>query len=102
MNKLVYDDNGKLERLETWGGSTKHPDAVFYYKDFKKSPIVADEYSFWNIYQFIVECASKMTFPPHTYGMVRFANDYLTKEVAREDECSIEEARETLGIVSLS
>jgi hypothetical protein len=55
--------------LELWGASTKHPDSVFYYSDFKKSEWVDKRYQ---IPQWIWECASKLNWPMHVYGLTLF------------------------------
>ena len=56
-----YDENNKKDlTLEVWSSSTKHPDAKFYFSDFEKSMWVDDE---CQIFQWLLECASKMNFP---------------------------------------
>lgn len=58
--------------LELWGGSTKHPDSVFYFSDFKLCDWFdpQDQIAPW-----IFECASKMNFPIHSYCLARWACD---------------------------
>lgn len=58
--------------LELWGASTKHPDSVFYYSEFKLSP--------WcdKVHQtvpWILECASLLNLPYHSYALARWACD---------------------------
>lgn len=55
--------------LELWGASTKHPDSVFYFSDFKISE--------WfdridQIVPWIFECASKMNWPIHSYELAKW------------------------------
>ena len=56
--------------LELWGGSTKHPDSVFWFSDFKCSdwfePI--DQIVPW-----LLECASKLNFPYYSYTLAKWA-----------------------------
>ena len=63
-------------RLELWGASTKHPDSVFNMEDF--------EMAFWvdkndqeqidgQVFQWLLECASKLTFPPHAEELAKYA-----------------------------
>lgn len=56
--------------LECWGASTKHPDSIFYYSDFEKSAWVpaVDQVAPW-----LLECASKMSFPFHSMSLGLFA-----------------------------
>lgn len=56
--------------LELWGGSTKHPDSIFYFSDFNKT----DWIDYQNqIFQWILECASKLTLPVHAYYLTEWA-----------------------------
>ena len=59
--------------LELWGASTRHPDSMFYFSDFKKSEWV-DENA--QIFQWILECASKMNFPFHGYELAKYAMEF--------------------------
>ena len=69
---LYKNDNGDYV-LELWGGSTKHPDSVFHYSDWgDKSPYFDDEVQ---IYQWLLYCASKLSFPFHAKKLVDFANE---------------------------
>lgn len=59
----IMDENGHSDKtltLEVWGSSTKHPDAKFCFADFEKTPLFEEKYQ---IFQWLLECASKMTFP---------------------------------------
>lgn len=56
--------------LETWGASTKHPDAVFKFSEFKKCEFF-DSYT--QIVPWILECASKMMWPHHSCAMAQYA-----------------------------
>ena len=56
-----YDsDNKKDLTLEVWGGSTKYPDAKFYFSDFEKTEWVEEKHQ---VFQWLLECASKMRWP---------------------------------------
>lgn len=55
--------------LELWGGSTKHPDSVFHYSDFHRSPLCEENHPF-QIYQWVLQCASQLSFPPHALKLV--------------------------------
>ena len=46
--------------LEVWASSTKYPDAKFYFSDFNKSEWVVEKHQ---VFQWLLECASKMRFP---------------------------------------
>lgn len=61
--------------LELWGGSTKHPDSIFHFSEFQKSDWVSEEES--QIFQWILECASKLNFPFHAMELAEFAMDYV-------------------------
>ena len=52
---------------ELWGASTKHPDSVFYFDRFKKSDLFDDE---MQVFQWLLECASKLTWPMHAKDLV--------------------------------
>ena len=74
-----YDENNEKDlTLEVWSSSTKYPDAKFYFADFKKSIWVAEEYQ---IFQWLLECASKMNFPSTAKQIAELAlKDYVTWE----------------------
>lgn len=56
--------------FETWGASTKHPDAIFHFSDFTKTAFIPakDQVLPW-----LLECASKMTFPMHSAWIAMWA-----------------------------
>ena len=56
--------------LELWGASTKHPDSIFYFDDFKKSDFFEDE---MQVFQWLLECASKLTWPIHAKDLTEQA-----------------------------
>lgn len=56
--------------LELWGASTKHPDSIFYFSDFKLSDFFDSSYQ---IVPWLFECASKLTFPTHSYNLAKWA-----------------------------
>lgn len=75
----VFKTEEKGYVLELWGASTKHPDSVFYFNDFKKVDFVEEEYQ---IFQWLLECASKLNFPFHAKQLAEYAlkNWYLLEE----------------------
>ena len=77
----LMDENGYSEKditLELWGASTKHPDSKFYFSDFQKSPFVEEKHQ---DFQWLLECASKLTFPMHAKELAEFAlKNYITWE----------------------
>lgn len=56
--------------LELWGGSTKHPDSVFHFSDFKLCDWFEPNQQ---IVPWIFECASKLNFPVHAYFLANWA-----------------------------
>ena len=74
-----YDENNEKDlTLEVWSSSTKYPDAKFYFSDFEKSIWIAEEYQ---IFQWLLECASKMNFPSTAKQIAELAlKDYVTWE----------------------
>lgn len=74
-----YDENGNKDlTLEVWGGSTKYPDVKFYFSDFEKSIWIEEEHQ---VFQWLCECASKLTFPTTAKQIIELALDkYVTWE----------------------
>lgn len=74
-----YDENGKEDlTLEVWNSSTKYPDAKFYFSDFNLSEWVDQEHQ---VFQWLLECASKMRFPSTAKQIAELAfKDYVTWE----------------------
>lgn len=70
--------------LELWGASTKHPDSFFCFSDFKLCEWIDPQPQ---IFQWILECASKLNFPVHAHELTLYALElyelYLT---ARREE----------------
>ena len=64
--KLYSRLNDHETVLELWGASTKHPDCVFYFSDFKLSEWTEPHVQ---IYQWLLECASKLNWPYHAYEL---------------------------------
>ena len=56
--------------FETWGASTKHPDARFYFSKFQKTEFIPAEDQ---IVPWLLECASKMMFPRHAMWIAMWA-----------------------------
>ena len=70
-----YSDIGTKDTiLECWGASTKHPDCAYRFSSYTdKCEWLSD---FDLIYQWLLYCASKMSFPFHSYCLVEFTNEY--------------------------
>lgn len=70
MYKLYSRISDHETILELWGASTKHPDSIFYFSDFKL-------YDWFDkndqIVPWIFECASKLNFPVHAYYLAKWA-----------------------------
>lgn len=66
----VYKDEKHGYVLELWGASTKHPDSIFYFDNFKKVEYFDDKYQ---VFQWLLECASKLTFPFYAKQLVDYA-----------------------------
>lgn len=56
--------------LELWGASTKHPDSMFFFSEFKLCDWFTPQEQ---IVPWIFECASKLNFPYHAYDLSRWA-----------------------------
>lgn len=69
---LKWENNDYV--LELWGASTKHPDSIFHYSEWPdKSPYFEDEYQ---VYQWLLYCASRLDFPFHAKNLVDYANKH--------------------------
>lgn len=56
--------------LELWGASTKHPDSIFYFSKFA----LCDWFpAYRQLFQWILECASKLSWPTHARDLCDFA-----------------------------
>lgn len=73
MYKLYSRISDKDTVFEVWGGSTKHPDCIFHFSDFEKSKWCDEIHQ---IFPWLLECASKMNFPFHSYQIAKFAMEY--------------------------
>lgn len=71
MIKVYQNEIGNYV-CELWGASTKHPDSVFHFEDFQKNKFIEDKYQ---IYQWLLECASKLDWPFHAKQLVDYANE---------------------------
>lgn len=70
--------------LELWGASTKHPDSIFYFSDFKKCSFINEQAQ---VFQWMLECASKLNFPFHAYDLAKRAiefHEYFMEYVKNE------------------
>lgn len=70
MGTVLYVDGGGDYHLELWGASTKHPDTHFRFQNFDKCWYVDDEHQ---VFQWICECASKLSFPSNAVRLVEWA-----------------------------
>ena len=66
----LYEDSEHAYILELWGGSTKHPDIVFYFDNFKKSKYMEDKNQ---VFQWILYCASELNFPNQAELLAQYA-----------------------------
>lgn len=82
MIYLYSDVKTKDTILELWGGSTKHPDSRFHFKKFEKSKWVDEENQ---IFQWLLECASRLNFPFHAYQLMKFAEKYYETDKTKHD-----------------
>lgn len=70
MYKLYSRIDNHDTILELWGASTKHPDSLFRFSDFTLSDWFP---SHRQLFQWILECASKLSFPIHARELVDYA-----------------------------
>lgn len=56
--------------LELWASSTHHPDVRFYFSDFNTTSLVPKKDQ---VFPWILECASKLTYPSHSYKLTSWA-----------------------------
>ena len=74
---------------ELWGASTKHPDSIFFFDDFKKNDMFEDKYQ---VFQWLLECASKLTWPMHAKDLVDQARiEWYPFSVSNWDEPELPE-----------
>ena len=66
----VYKNKENDYVCELWGGSTKHPDSIFHMENFKKNEFLDDEQQ---VFQWLLECASKLTWPFHAKELTEYA-----------------------------
>lgn len=70
MTKLYSRLSDHETILELWEASTKHPDSIFYFSEFNKNPFLDDKSQ---IFPWLLECASRLNWPFHTYCLASFA-----------------------------
>lgn len=73
MIKVYKRENKEVANdyvLELWGASTKHPDSMFFFSDFQKCEWIDEEHQ---IFQWLLECASKLTFPFYAKELADYA-----------------------------
>lgn len=56
--------------LELWGASTKHPDSIFFFSNFKLCDWFDPKDQ---IIPWVFECASKLNFPYHSFDLAEWA-----------------------------
>jgi len=69
MIKVYKNDSGNYV-CELWAASTKHPDSIFHMEDFETVDFIEPEYQ---VFQWLLECASKLTFPFHAKELAEYA-----------------------------
>ena len=75
--------------FECWGASTHHPDSLFHFSDFDKSPYALE---WMQIFPWLLECASRMEWVSHTKSIADYAMDcYEAMIEARRKELQKEE-----------
>ena len=77
MYKLYSRISDHETILELWGGSTKHPDCIFRFSDFKLSDWATSEAQ---LVPWILECASKLNLPYHSYELAKWAIKIFEEE----------------------
>lgn len=70
---LASDIESKETRLELWGGSTKHADCIFSYTDWKREQEGRWYWTEGQILNWLLECASKLTFSAHAFALADWA-----------------------------
>ena len=70
MYKLYSRVSDHETILELWGASTKHPDSIFFFSKFQKSDWFSEHKQ---IFQWLLECASKLSWPIHAYELTAWA-----------------------------
>ena len=74
----LFDSKEKTWTLEIWSSSTKYPDTKFYFSDFKLIHWVDKEHQ---VFQWLLECASKMNSPIIAKEIVEYAlENFVTWE----------------------
>lgn len=73
MYKLYSKLSNHETILELWGASTKHPDSIFWFSDFKCSDWFDPKDQ---IIPWVFECASKLNFPCHSFGLAEWACEW--------------------------
>ena len=73
MIKCYKRENDNDYVLELWGASTKHPDSMFFFSEWQdKVDYFEDEEQ---VYQWLLYCASRLTFPFYAKDLVDYANE---------------------------
>ena len=69
MIKVYKNDAGNYV-CELWEVSTKHPDSIFHMENFKTVDFIDKKYQ---VFQWLLECASKLNFPFHAEELAKYA-----------------------------
>ena len=75
--KLYSRIEDKETVLELWAASTKHPDSIFFFSDFKLCDWFEPQDQ---IIPWIFECASRLNFPVHAYFLAKWACQMYEKK----------------------
>lgn len=64
--------------LELWGGSTKHPDVMFFFSNFQLSEWYEPEDQ---TLPWLLECASNLNIPYHSYELAKWACELYEERI---------------------
>lgn len=67
---IVRKDDKYIYTLELWGASTKHPDSIFRFSNFHRTPYIDEKYQ---VFQWLLECASKLAWPDNAKELTEYA-----------------------------
>lgn len=74
--------------FETWGSSTKHPDAMFSFNDWREKEIISELRGFYDFdyswLQWLCYIASTMLFDSTTRGILKYAGNMYTELEEKE------------------
>lgn len=75
---IVLTSNIKTHstQLELWGGSTKHPDSVFYFDDWDNKCDWLNDQAL--IFQWLLWVSSRLSFPMHSEQLAKWAIEFYS------------------------